>query len=81
MRGSKNTGVPPKPAPRAAGPAGDNAMTPTRVSASVMVHFYSEVSRAELFDICATKLGDVESAVAAVRAWMAAHPELVDPSL
>ena len=56
-------------------------MTPTRVSASVMVHFYSEVSRAELFDICATKLGDVESAVAAVRAWMAAHPELVDPSL
>jgi uncharacterized protein YutE (UPF0331/DUF86 family) len=46
-----------------------------------MVHFYSEVSRTELFDICATKLGDVEAAVAAVRAWMASHPELVDTSL
>jgi len=46
-----------------------------------MVHFYSEISRAELFDICATKLGDVESAVLAVRVWMAAHPELIDTSL
>lgn len=46
-----------------------------------MVHFYAEISRAELFDICATKLGDVESAVLAVRAWMAVHPELVDTSL
>jgi len=46
-----------------------------------MVHFYAEVSRAELFDICASKLSDVESAVVAVRAWMAAHPELVDMSL
>jgi len=46
-----------------------------------IVHFYAEVSRAELFDICASKLSDVESAVVAVRAWMAAHPELVDLSL
>jgi uncharacterized protein YutE (UPF0331/DUF86 family) len=46
-----------------------------------MVHFYAEVSRAELFDICVSKLSDVESAVVAVRAWMAAHPELVDMSL
>jgi uncharacterized protein YutE (UPF0331/DUF86 family) len=46
-----------------------------------MVHFYAEVSRAELYDICATKLADVESAVLAVRTWMAMHPELVDRSL
>lgn len=46
-----------------------------------MVHFYAEVSRAELYDICATKLGDIESAVLAVRAWITSHPELVDASL
>ena len=46
-----------------------------------MVHFYAEVSRAELYDICATKLSDVESAVLAIRVWVAAHPELVDASL
>jgi uncharacterized protein YutE (UPF0331/DUF86 family) len=46
-----------------------------------MVHFYAEISRAELFDICAAKQADIESAVGAIRAWMAAHPELVDTSL
>jgi uncharacterized protein YutE (UPF0331/DUF86 family) len=46
-----------------------------------MVHFYAEISRAELYDICATKLGDVQAAVLAVRAWMLLHPELVDASL
>ena len=46
-----------------------------------MVHFYAEISRAELYDICATKLGDVESALEAMRTWIAAHPELVDESL
>ncbi len=43
--------------------------------------YLAEVSRGEPYDICATKLGDVESAVLAVRAWIAAHPELVDASL
>ena len=46
-----------------------------------MVHFYSEISRAELFEICATKQADIESAVATIRAWLAAHPALVDNSL
>jgi uncharacterized protein YutE (UPF0331/DUF86 family) len=46
-----------------------------------MVHFYAEISRSELFEICATKRGDIESAVAAIRAWLASHPELVDTSL
>jgi len=46
-----------------------------------MVHFYAEISRAELFEICATKQGDIESAVAAIRAWLAAHPDLIDISL
>ncbi len=46
-----------------------------------MVHFYAEVSRPELFEICTTRLSDVESAVQAVRTWMRAHPELVDSSV
>jgi hypothetical protein len=46
-----------------------------------MVHFHAEISRAGLFDVCATKLGDVESAVLAVRVWLAVHPELVGTSL
>lgn len=46
-----------------------------------MVHFYAEVSRSELFEICATKQGDIELAAASIRAWLAAHPELIDTSL
>ena len=46
-----------------------------------MVRFYAEISRADLFGICAAKQADIESAVGAIRAWMAAHPELVDTSL
>lgn len=46
-----------------------------------MVHFYAEILRVELYEICATKLGDVDLALNAVRTWMAAHPELIDESL
>jgi uncharacterized protein YutE (UPF0331/DUF86 family) len=46
-----------------------------------MVHFYAEISRAELYEICATKLLDVESALGALRLWLAAHPERIDTSL
>ena len=46
-----------------------------------MVHFYAEISRAELYEICAVKLPDVESALGAIRSWLAAHPERIDTSL
>ena len=46
-----------------------------------MVHFYAEISRAELYEICAAKLFDVESALGAIRSWLAAHPERIDTSL
>ena len=46
-----------------------------------MVHFYAEVSTAELYDICARQLSDVVSCAEALRVWIAAHPDRVDPTL
>jgi uncharacterized protein YutE (UPF0331/DUF86 family) len=46
-----------------------------------MVHFYAESSRTELYEICATKLPDVESALYALRLWLVAHPKRIDTSL
>ena len=46
-----------------------------------MVHFYAESSRAGLYEICATRLFDVESARDALRLWLVAHPERIDTSL
>lgn len=46
-----------------------------------MVHVYAEVSQAELYEICVDRLGDIEAALAAMRRWIAAHPELLDSAL
>jgi len=46
-----------------------------------MVHFYAAVSQAELYDLCVSRLGDLEDALAAVRRWVAAHPDRVDVSM
>lgn len=46
-----------------------------------MVHFYAEVSRAELYEVCTQGLDDVERALAAIREWLGAHPELLDTAL
>ena len=46
-----------------------------------MVHFYHEVTAAELFGICASELQDVERIRAAYVQWMVQHPELVDDDL
>jgi uncharacterized protein YutE (UPF0331/DUF86 family) len=46
-----------------------------------LVHFYHEVEPAELFDISATHLADVERLAAARRDWLNAHPELLDEDL
>jgi len=42
-----------------------------------MVHFYDEIGEAELFGILTRELGDFESVMAAILAWMAAHPDRV----
>lgn len=42
-----------------------------------MVHFYDEISSEELYGILSGELGDVEDLVAAVTAWIAAHPDRV----
>jgi uncharacterized protein YutE (UPF0331/DUF86 family) len=46
-----------------------------------LVHFYDEVGAGELYEICATRLGDIEEVVRAITGWMDAHPERVDRSL
>lgn len=35
-----------------------------------MVHFYDEVSEAELYDLCATRLGDVERVLGGLHRWI-----------
>jgi uncharacterized protein YutE (UPF0331/DUF86 family) len=43
-----------------------------------MVHFYDEVTAAELFDISARRLGEVERLLDAIVRWIDTHPEAVD---
>lgn len=42
-----------------------------------MVHFYDEMTDAELFGVLSTKLGDLEDVVTGIARWMATHPEHV----
>ena len=46
-----------------------------------MVHFYHEVTAAELFGICANELQDVQRISAAYLQWMRQHPDQVDDDL
>ena len=46
-----------------------------------LVHFYDEVTPAELYDILTEHIGDLREILAAYRAWIAAHPERIDESL
>jgi uncharacterized protein YutE (UPF0331/DUF86 family) len=41
-----------------------------------MVHFYEEISPAELYEILTKERGDVEAVLAAILAWLADHPEV-----
>ncbi|HEY8021151.1 MAG TPA: DUF86 domain-containing protein [Thermoanaerobaculia bacterium] len=40
-----------------------------------MVHFYDDITPAELYGILTRERGDVEEVLAAILAWLAAHPE------
>jgi uncharacterized protein YutE (UPF0331/DUF86 family) len=46
-----------------------------------MVHFYHEVSRDELFAICAGHLGDVDTVLSVLKRWLQTHPEQLDERL
>lgn len=46
-----------------------------------LVHFYQEVSEAELYEICTTELGDIDAVLDALLAWIEAHPDRIDDSL
>ena len=46
-----------------------------------MVHFYHEISIDELYQLCAHQLADITATRDALRDWVHAHPELVDPTL
>jgi len=42
-----------------------------------MVHFYDEITDAELYQILTKEIGDVETVMVAVTDWVAAHPDRV----
>ena len=46
-----------------------------------LVHFYDEVGAAELYEICAHRLGDVRGVRQALLGWLREHPERVDGAL
>lgn len=43
-----------------------------------LVHFYHDVSRDELYEICAAKLTDLEHIADAFRRWIREHPDKID---
>ena len=46
-----------------------------------LVHFYDEVTPAELYRICTERVSDVRVILHALRTWVQEHPEHVDRSL
>ena len=46
-----------------------------------LVHFYHDVSADELYEICASHLGDVETIANSLRSWLASHSNLLDETL
>lgn len=46
-----------------------------------LVHFYDEITPAELYRILTAHVTDIEAILDALRGWVVAHPERVDRSL
>lgn len=46
-----------------------------------MVHFYDDITPSELYGILTRERGDIEEILAAIQAWLDAHPELCDQEL
>lgn len=43
-----------------------------------MVHFYHEVTKEELFDICSEQLTDIELVIDSIARWLGEHPNMID---
>jgi uncharacterized protein YutE (UPF0331/DUF86 family) len=46
-----------------------------------MVHFYHELSRLELYDICVNQLGDLERVRDGLLRWIRSNPDSIDRAL
>jgi uncharacterized protein YutE (UPF0331/DUF86 family) len=46
-----------------------------------LVHFYHEVSRQELYEICTMKLNELSALSSSIKQWIKTHPEITDRSL
>lgn len=46
-----------------------------------LVHFYHDVNADELYEICVSRLGDIENVISSLRRWLGSHPELMDETL
>jgi uncharacterized protein YutE (UPF0331/DUF86 family) len=46
-----------------------------------MVHFYDDITPAELYGILTDERGDVETVLAAILSWLATHPEAATEEL
>lgn len=46
-----------------------------------LVHFYHDVSAEELYEICSSRLGDVEKITDTLRAWIKTHQADLDETL
>lgn len=67
----------------AAGVIGPNEATLMRDMAGYrnrMVHLYHDIDEEELFEICREHVGDLETVLGAMTAFLLAHPERCDPN-
>ncbi|MGA7879158.1 MAG: hypothetical protein WCA08_26090 [Desulfoferrobacter sp.] len=46
-----------------------------------LVHFYHEVSKEELYDVCTSRLADIETLLVSIKRWLKEHTEHVDVAL
>ncbi len=46
-----------------------------------LVHFYHDISAEERYEICSSRLGDVEKMANTLRAWIKNHPNELDETL
>jgi uncharacterized protein YutE (UPF0331/DUF86 family) len=46
-----------------------------------LVHFYHDVNADELYEICASRLEDIERITNALRVWLGTHSDLLDETL
>lgn len=46
-----------------------------------LVHFYHEVSKEELFQVCSEHLSDIDRVLTGIKQWLSAHPECQERTL